>query len=209
MMLDILKKGPIVPVYYNDDVELCKKVLSQCYEGGVRVFEFVNRGQHAKKNFEELLAFKNEFYSDLILGIGTIKNELQAEEFIAAGAEFLVSPIINPAIAEVAKSHNVLWIPGCMTPSEIAFAEELGSSLVKLFPGDVLGANFVKAIKPLFPSLKFMITGGVSLSPENLKTWFSSGAFAVGIGSKLFEGEFVQGDKNIVSNLKEALSFLQ
>lgn len=208
MLLEKINQSPIVPVYYNDDIELCKTVLKECYDGGVKVFEFVDRGPKSKINFEKLLNFKNQYFSDLILGIGTIKNETQAKDFLALGAEFLVSPIINPAIAEVVKNTSVEWIPGCMTPSEIALAEQCGASIVKLFPGEVLGPNYVKAIKPLFPKLNFMITGGVALSPDNLGSWFKAGVKAVGVGSKLFDGEFIPNDKSTIENLKASFAFI-
>lgn len=208
MLLDKLNQCPIVPVYYNDDIDLCHSVMQKCYDGGVRVFEFVDRGSKSLENFEKLLNFRNQYFKDLILGIGTIKNEHQAKDFISIGADFLVSPIVNPAIAEEANKSNIEWIPGCMTPSEIAIAEQLGCTVVKLFPGEVLGPSFIKAVKPLFPSINFMVTGGVSLSKENLKGWFSAGAKAVGVGSKLFDGEFASDRKDVVSNLKEGLNFI-
>lgn len=186
-LLDIIKQHPIIPVYYNDDPTQCIDELKKCYDGGIRVFEFVNRGSNALENFKILLSYKNQFLPALKLGIGTIKTAQQAKEFAEAGAEFLVSPIIKKEIAEVAKAYKLEWIPGCMTPTEIALAEELEANLVKLFPGDTLGPNFLKAIKPLFPNLKFMPTGGVDITEASIKTWRQAGVFSVGIGSKLFE----------------------
>lgn len=208
MLIVKLNQCPIVPVYYNDDIELCKKVMSDCYHGGVRVFEFVDRGSKSRCNFEKLLLFRNQNFKDLILGVGTIKDEVQAKDFISIGADFLVSPIVNPAVAKVVQASKVEWIPGCMTPTEIALAEDLGASIVKLFPGEVLGVNYIRAIKPLFPNLNFMVTGGVSLEPTNLESWFKAGVKAVGIGSKLFEGGFVEGNKDVVVNLKASFEYL-
>ena len=185
-VLKLIGGNPVIPVYYNDNIDSCKDVLTKCYKGGIRVFEFVNRGVNARENFKQLLTFKSEHFPDLKLGIGTIKTGEQAKEFIALGAEFIVSPIIKKKIAEITAKHGLLWIPGCMTPTEIAKAEELGASLVKLFPGDSLGPNFLKAIKPLFPDLKFMPTGGVDTTEENIRTWKQAGIYAVGLGSKLF-----------------------
>lgn len=209
MSIEIIKQSPIVPVYYNDDIEKCKDVLKQCYSGGVRVFEFVDRGPQSEINFNLLVDYKSKEFPDLLLGIGTIKNELQAKKFISLGADFLVSPIINKELATEVKKYNIPWIPGCMTPSEIAMAEREGVKLVKLFPGDLLGPSFVKAIKPLFPNMRYIVTGGVSLSENNLKSWFESGVHAVGVGSKLFDGEFIAGNKNIKENLNAALNFLK
>jgi len=185
-ILDTIEHYPIIPVYYNDDVDKCIETLKNCYAGGIRVFEFVNRGEKALENFKALLAYKNQHIPDLKLGIGTIKTAQQAKDFADAGTEFLVSPIVKAEIAGVAKEYNLEWIPGCMTPTEIALAEELNAKLVKLFPGDTLGANFLKAIKPLFPNLKFMPTGGVDTTEESIKSWREAGVFSVGLGSKLF-----------------------
>ena len=185
-ILDTIEHYPIIPVYYNDDVDKCIETLKNCYAGGIRVFEFVNRGEKALENFKALLAYKNQHITDLKLGIGTIKTAQQAKDFADAGTEFLVSPIVKAEIAGVAKEYNLEWIPGCMTPTEIALAEELNAKLVKLFPGDTLGANFLKAIKPLFPNLKFMPTGGVDTTEESIKSWREAGVFSVGLGSKLF-----------------------
>jgi 2-dehydro-3-deoxyphosphogluconate aldolase/(4S)-4-hydroxy-2-oxoglutarate aldolase len=132
------------------------------------------------------LDYKKAHLSDLLLGIGTIKTAAQAQAFISAGADFIVSPIVLKEIAEVTLDRGVLWIPGCMTPTEIALAESLGAPLVKLFPGDTLGPGFLKAIKPLFPNVKFMPTGGVDVAEDNIRGWFEAGVYSVGLGSKLF-----------------------
>ena len=207
-LLDTIENSPIVPVYYNDDIELCKQVIDDCYAGGVRVFEFVNRGSKALGNLSKILNYRNEYYSDLLVGIGTVKTSVEALAFIELGVDFIVSPIFNSEIAAIAHSHNVPWVPGCMTPTEIANAERLGIDFVKLFPGEVLGDSFVKAIKPLFPNMSYMVTGGVSLSNNSLEKWFKSGVSAVGVGSKLFQGEFTDSN-DVISNLKMAISFVQ
>jgi len=202
-MKDILaqiEKYPVIPVFYHDDMEHCKNILKRAYHGGIRVFEFVNRGAAAKENFAALIAYKKEQFPDLVLGIGTIKSQKEASDFIRLGAEFIVSPIIKEEIAEVTLAKNILWIPGCMTPTEITLAEDLGAPLVKLFPGDTLGPNYLKAIKPLFPHTKFMPTGGVSLEANNLQDWFKSGVTAVGLGSKLFEAQKEQEDDQWLEN---------
>lgn len=184
--IDFIAKYPAIPVYYNDDKDTCIEVLKACYEGGIRVFEFVNRGKKAKQNFAALLHYKKTYFPDLALGIGTIKTAQQAKEFVELGAEFVVSPIIVPDIAKETLAKGILWIPGCMTPTEIALAEQLKAPLVKLFPGDTLGPQFLKVIKPLFPNMRFMPTGGVDVEKTNLHTWFAAGVFSVGLGSKLF-----------------------
>jgi len=185
-ILQTIAKHPVIPVYYHDDSQTCINVLQAAYTGGIRVFEFVSRGPRALENFRILLEYKKTHFPDLLLGIGTIKTAKQAEDFIEAGADFIVSPIVLSSIAAVTLDKGVLWIPGCMTPTEIAQAEALGAPLVKLFPGDTLGPNFLKAIRPLFPNTKFMPTGGVDVEEKNIRNWFDAGVFSVGLGSKLF-----------------------
>jgi len=185
-MLDLIRKYPAIPVYYHDDAETCTEVLKACHAGGIRVFEFVDRGGRARENFAELLRYKNAHFPDLKLGIGTVKTATQARAFVESGAEFVVSPVVLPEIAAETLDKGVLWIPGCMTPTEIALAERLGAPLVKLFPGDALGPKFLKAVKPLFPNLRFMPTGGVDVTESSIGDWFRAGVFSVGLGSKLF-----------------------
>lgn len=185
--LSVIGDYPVIPVYYNEDVQTCIEVLKATYAGGIRVFEFTNRGQNAPENFKALLAYRNEHLKDMKLGIGTIKTVAQAERYIDLGADFIVSPIVKADLASVTAANNILWIPGCMTPTEISLAEELGAPLVKLFPGDTLGVGFLKAIKPLFPNLKFMPTGGVDVNRDNIDSWLNAGVTALGFGSKLFQ----------------------
>ncbi len=181
-----IEQYPVIPVYYHDDPEVCSSVLKACYEGGIRIFEFTNRGANAAENFSILMKLRDEQYPDLQLGIGTIKTADQAGTFLEKGADFVVSPIVKAEIAEAVQKENKLWIPGCMTPTEISLAEELGATLIKLFPGDILGPAYLKSIKPLFPDLKFMPTGGVELTHESISSWLNAGVSAIGFGSKLF-----------------------
>ncbi|WP_104381265.1 bifunctional 4-hydroxy-2-oxoglutarate aldolase/2-dehydro-3-deoxy-phosphogluconate aldolase [Sphingobacterium sp. HMA12] len=208
-MQEVLTKiavHPIIPVFYDNDIERCFDIVEQCYEGGVRVFEFVNRGAKAMENFNKLNARK---HADLTLGIGTIKSAEDAQHFLNEGADFIVSPIVDPEIATVCQEKGKLWIPGCMTPTEINTAEKCGVSLIKLFPGDVLGPNFLKAVKPLFPNLQFMVTGGIKLEQSNLDHWFGGGAAAVGIGSSLFEASGNHAGPSIAEQLQVSFSYLR
>lgn len=184
--LDHILSYPVLPVYYNDDIQTCIEVVNACYTGGIRVFEFVNRGEQAPENFSRLLTHQRENWPDLLLGIGTIKTAAMATAYIEMGAEFIVSPVVKPEIAEVTLKRDILWVPGCMTPTEISTAEDLGAPLVKLFPGDTLGTGFLKSIKPLFPDMRFMPTGGVNPTEASISGWFGAGVSAVGLGSKLF-----------------------
>ena len=177
---------PVLPVYYNDDIQTCIDVVNACYQGGIRVFEFVNRGDNAPENFSQLLSVQQKNWPDLLLGIGTIKTAATASAYIDRGARFIVSPVVKADIADVTLKKDILWVPGCMTPTEISEAEDLGAPLVKLFPGDLLGTGFLKSIKPLFPTMRFMPTGGVNPTEESISGWFDAGVSAVGLGSKLF-----------------------
>lgn len=184
--LEHILRYPILPVYYHDDIQTCTEVVNACYQGGIRVFEFVNRGEKAPENFSQLLRFQKENWPDLLLGIGTIKTAAMAAAYVEMGARFIVSPVVKAEIAEVTLREDILWVPGCMTPTEISLAEDLGAPLVKLFPGDTLGTGFLKGIKPLFPTMRFMPTGGVNPTEESISGWFDAGVSAVGLGSKLF-----------------------
>ncbi len=184
-VLSAFESTKVVPVFYHDDPEVCAAVMKACYEGGIRVFEFTNRGEHARQNFSHLRDLKTASMPDMYLGIGTIKNAADAKTFTDLGADFIVSPVIDEATAAYCRSQHIFWVPGCMTPSEIAVAEKNGALLVKLFPGSTLGPGFVKAIKPLFPGLRFMPTGGVEPEQANLQAWFDAGVVCVGLGSNL------------------------
>jgi 2-dehydro-3-deoxyphosphogluconate aldolase/(4S)-4-hydroxy-2-oxoglutarate aldolase len=154
------------------------------YAGGIRTIEFTNRGPKALDNFKALVALKNEM-PDLYLGIGTIKSEEDAKKYIDAGADFLISPVFDASVADIAYLHKVLWIPGCMTPTEIHNAQVAGCNIVKLFPGNVLGPGFIEAIKPLFSDIHFLVTGGVDATEQSIMSWLKAGAVGVGLGSKL------------------------
>jgi 2-dehydro-3-deoxyphosphogluconate aldolase/(4S)-4-hydroxy-2-oxoglutarate aldolase len=184
-MKEYVKKVKLLPLFYHDDITVCKEIVKALYAAGIRCIEFTNRGPKALENFKLLLAYRNNQFADLVLAIGTIQNQKEAQAFIEAGADFLISPIFDQSIADAAYLHKKLWIPGCMTPTEIHMAKTAGCDLIKLFPGNLLGPGFVTAIKPLFPSVSFLVTGGVDTSKENLTTWFKAGVVAVGMGSKL------------------------
>lgn len=182
----------MIPVFYHDSAEISMEVLKACYEGGIRVFEYTNRGENARHNFSVLRDLKLASMPDLYLGIGTIKSAAEAKQFADIGADFIVSPIADAETGAYCREQNVLWIPGCMTPTEISIAEKNGAPLAKLFPGSVLGPGFVKAIKPLFPTMKFMPTGGVEPEKENLKAWFDAGVVCVGMGSNILSKSVIE-----------------
>ena len=184
-----LLEQKILPLYYHDSAEVSIEILRALYAGGVRILEYTNRGESALENFELLRKIADKEMSDLQLGIGTIKTKKQAKKYIEAGADFVVCPSINEEVGEVVINEKLLWIPGCMTPTEIATAENAGAEIVKLFPGNLLGPSYITSIKDLFPNLRFVVTGGVEAEESNLKAWFKSGVVGVGMGSKLVTKE--------------------
>ncbi|SEA40626.1 2-dehydro-3-deoxyphosphogluconate aldolase / (4S)-4-hydroxy-2-oxoglutarate aldolase [Arachidicoccus rhizosphaerae] len=189
-----IKNQGLLPLYFHQKREVSLSTLQALYEAGIRVVEYTNRGEAALENFKAMLELKKASMPDLLLGIGTIKNEQQAEAYHQAGADFLISPCFYQPISDYVQKHNLTWIPGCMTASEINLAEQNGVGFVKLFPGNLLGPSFVSAIKPLFPDILFMPTGGVSLEQENITAWFKSGVSAVGMGSKLITKAILENE---------------
>ena len=190
----ILSQG-LLPIFYYEDGEVSAGIVRALYKAGMRVVEYTNRGKQAPDNFKMLKKLQKKELPDLVLGIGTIKNVSEAEAFIDLGADFIVSPIINPDVARAAHKHKVLWIPGGMTPTEIYAAQKHGADLIKIFPANVLTPEFIAAIRDLFPGQLFMPTSGVELTTKNISAWFHAGVCAVGIGSKLITSEIVQNKR--------------
>ena len=194
-IIEQIKQQRVLPLFYHEDKTVCIEITKALYAAGVRVIEFTNRGEAALENFKALVQLRNESLTGLLLAVGTIRSGEQAEKFIQAGADFLISPVFDTEVCDIAYMHKVLWVPGCMTPTEIHTAQNAGCKLVKLFPGNILGASFVSGIKELFPGMLFMPTGGVEPTKESMTAWFNAGVIAVGMGSKLI-------DKNILRDKK-------
>lgn len=193
----------IVPVFYSSDAELSKKVVKACYDGGIRAFEFTNRGDGAHRVFEQLMAFVRAECPEMALGAGTILDAGTASLYIQLGADFLVSPCMVEEIVRLANRRGIPYSPGCGTVSEIVKAQEMGCDLVKVFPaGNVGGPSFVKNILGPLPWAMVMCTGAVEPAEENLRAWAASGVTAVGMGSKLFPKSVIaSGDWAAVSEL--------
>ena len=181
-------QAPLVPVFFHADAAYAQSMVRACYAGGIRVFEFTNRGANAFEVFQELAKLTATDCPDLILGIGTIYNGIDAERFIAAGAAFIVQPVTTADVAEACQRHDVAWVPGAMTLNEIYAATKLGAQLVKIFPGNIVGPDYIKAVRGPMPNTKLMVTGGVEPTEASLTEWFGAGINAVGIGSQLFKG---------------------
>lgn len=185
-VLEKMQATAMVPVFYHANADVAKQVIKACYEGGVRVFEFTNRGDFAHEVFAECVKYAAKECPELAMGVGSIVDAPTAALYIQLGACFVVGPLFNPDIAHVCNRRLVPYVPGCGTVSEIGMAQELGCDVVKVFPGDVYGPAFVKGMMAPCPWSKIMVTGGVSPDEKNLSSWFNAGAFCVGMGSKLF-----------------------
>lgn len=197
------QQAPIVPVFYHPDAAYTKEILKACYDGGLQVFEYTNRGEAALEVFRALVPFVKEHCPGMVLGAGTILTADDAEKFIDAGSDFIVQPVITTAVADVCKQRQIPWIPAGATLNEIYQATLLGAELVKVFPGNVVGPGFIKAIRGPMPHLRLMVTGGVEPTEESLNAWFKAGVTCVGIGSQLFAGDNLSAE-----SLKERIAQL-
>jgi len=188
-----MKETGVVPVFFHADINVCKSVVKACYDGGIRVFEFVNRGDFAHETFAELNKYVLAELPGMIMGAGSIVEEVTTGMYIQAGANFIVAPLLNENMAKICNRRKVMWSPGCGTISEINKAQELGSDLVKVFPASQVGGpGFIKAVKAPMPWTDIMPTGGVSLDKDNLKGWFDAGVTCVGMGSNLFPKDVME-----------------
>lgn len=187
--IDVLAKmriTGIVPVFYHSNPEIAKQVVKACYDGGVRAFEFTNRGDFAHEVFAEVVKYAAKECPELAVGVGSVVDPATAALYLQLGACFVVGPLFNPEVARVCNRRSVPYTPGCGTVSEVGAAQECGCDLCKIFPGDVLGPKFVKGLTAPMPWSKLMVTGGVEPTRENISAWFAAGVYCVGMGSKLF-----------------------
>lgn len=177
----------LLPLFYHGEVETAVEVVSACARGGARLVEFTNRGELAYPVFTELV--RRFVKSDVILGVGSVPDAPTAALFIASGANFIVSPSLNIEIARLCNRRKIPYLPGCMTPTEIATAEEWGVEICKVFPGNVGGPEFVSALMAPCPWTRLLPTGGVDATEENVTAWIKAGAAALGMGSKLITAQ--------------------
>ena len=185
LILEKLHKTRLLPLFYNDDVNVSKNLIDALTSASLNVIEFTNRGADAKNIFPELITYV-ENKTEVNLGIGSIKSTEEAKLFIDLGAKFIVSPFLDEEIGKTCQNNEVLWIPGCGTLSEMIKAEQIGAQLIKLFPGSVYGSKFISSVLAPCPWLKIMPTGGVTTDQDNIKGWLDAGAFCLGMGSNLF-----------------------
>jgi 2-dehydro-3-deoxyphosphogluconate aldolase/(4S)-4-hydroxy-2-oxoglutarate aldolase len=209
--IDAVVAQGILPLYFNPDENVSIEILRAIHRAGIKAVEYTNRGEAAFNNFKKMVAVRNQEMPDLMLGIGTIKTLQQAKDYISAGADFMVSPGFVAEVAAYAISNDVFYAPGCMTPSEIIAAENAGVKFIKLFPGNMLGPEFLSSIKEIFPKLLFMPTGGVDTTKESIEAWYKAGVCAVGMGSKLISKKLMEAKDyaTIESSTKEVLALIQ
>ena len=210
-ILKLIQQQGLLPLFFYKDASISVEVLKALYQAGIRSVEFMNRGEAALQNFKKLREACDKELNGMYLGVGTIKNAETARAFIDAGADYIISPGLVEDAAKLADKHNMLWVPGCMTPTEIIRAEQLGAKMIKLFPGNLLGPSFLSAIKELFPNLLFMPTGGVEVEEKNLRAWFAAGVVAVGMGSKLISKTDLENREysKITELTKQALEIIR
>jgi 2-dehydro-3-deoxyphosphogluconate aldolase / (4S)-4-hydroxy-2-oxoglutarate aldolase len=191
-----MEKSGIIPVFYHPDPEICFDVIKACYNGGLWVFEFTNRGDYAHEVFSVLNKRVSKELPEVILGTGSVMDAATASLYIQLGTNFIVSPALKEDMASVCNRRKILWSPGCGSVTEISRAEELGAEIVKIFPGtQVGGPEFVKAVKGPMPWSSIMPTGGVTPDEDNLKAWFKAGVTCVGMGSQLISNDIIK-DRN-------------
>ncbi|UWX61458.1 bifunctional 4-hydroxy-2-oxoglutarate aldolase/2-dehydro-3-deoxy-phosphogluconate aldolase [Chryseobacterium oranimense] len=207
-ILQKIKEQKIVPLFYNESFEVSKNIINALYNAGIRVIEYTNRGHQALENFTKLKEISHTEFPGLLLGIGTVKNIKEMDDYAAVKADFIITPVISEALVKHALEKNILLIPGCFTPSDINIAYQNGLKLVKIFPADALGKNYIKSIQPVFPGMNFMPTGGINAEFEDIMDWFNGGAIAAGLGSSLIgkdnnEEELTLKTKKLLQQLNQ------
>ena len=210
-VLATMQQTGLVPVFYHADASVAKQVLKACYDGGVRAFEFTNRGDFAQEVFAELVKYATAELPGMILGIGSVVDPATAALYLQLGANFVVGPVYNPAVVPMCNRRLVPYCPGCGSVSEVSAAQEAGCDLCKVFPGDVLGPAFVKGLRAPMPWSRLMVTGGVKPERANLEAWFKAGVTCVGMGSNLFPKDVIAaGDwPRITALCRDALQIIQ
>ncbi|MCO4780092.1 MAG: bifunctional 4-hydroxy-2-oxoglutarate aldolase/2-dehydro-3-deoxy-phosphogluconate aldolase [Flavobacteriaceae bacterium] len=207
----VMKETGLVPLFFHSDIEVAKKVLEACYNGGARLMEFTSRGDFAHEVFGELNKYALSKLPGMILGVGSVTDAGSASLYMQLGANFVVTPVLREDIAIACNRRKVLWSPGCGSLTEIAKAEELGCEIVKLFPGGTYGPSYVKAIKGPQPWTSIMPTGGVSPTKESIEAWFEAGVTCVGMGSKLISKEVIANEdyKGLEGTISSALDLIK
>lgn len=211
MIEQIITHDRLLPLYYHDSDKVSLNILEALYKAGVHAVEYTNRGQNALSNFRALKKEADKNMKGMHLGIGTIKTAADAIRYMDEGADFIVSPVITEEIAR-AIDKKISWIPGCMTPTEIALAEKFGAEIIKVFPASILGPEYIKAVREIFPELQFVPTGGIDTDENKLRKWFNAGVIGVGMGGSLIKKGFIENENyeeltRLTTDLLQLLQF--
>jgi 2-dehydro-3-deoxyphosphogluconate aldolase/(4S)-4-hydroxy-2-oxoglutarate aldolase len=189
---NILLETGLLPLFYNGDLQTAVSLAAACARGGARTVEFTNRGEAAYPVFTDLVRHFAKADPAVILGVGSVMDAPTAALYLAAGANFLVGPCLNPEIMRLCNRRKVLYIPGCATETEIATAEELGAEICKIFPADAAGGpKFIRAVMAPCPWHRLLPTGGVDATEASVSEWITAGAAVLGMGSKLVTKDLV------------------
>lgn len=201
----------LLPAFYNGDIKTAKKIIQACFEGGAKVVEFTNRGDFAYRIFSDLARWCNSEFSDIVIGVGTIVDPATATLYINNGANFIVGPTFSPGIAKICNRCKILYIPGCLSPSEILNAQDVGADIIKVFPARSLGPNFIKSVLGPCPQAKLMPSGGVEFSRENIFSWIKAGASVLNMGSDLIRKDLVKAEKfdEIKEMVRQCVSYIE
>jgi 2-dehydro-3-deoxyphosphogluconate aldolase/(4S)-4-hydroxy-2-oxoglutarate aldolase len=207
-VLEKVIKDGVVAVVRADSKEEAISISEACIKGGINSIEVTFTIQHADEVIDKLTSLYRH-QSDVVIGAGTVLDATSARVAILAGAEFVVSPSFDEETAKLCNLYQIPYMPGCMTITEMQKALKLGVDIVKLFPGNAFGPEFIKAVKAPLPQVNIMPTGGVNL--ENVDEWIRNGCVAVGVGGNLIApaktGEFEKITKyarEYIQKVKEA-----
>ena len=196
MRLDVvntLLDTGVLPLFHHGDLDEAIELVSACVRGGARSIEFTNRGEMAYPVFSGLVKHFARVDPSVILGIGSIIDAPTAALYMAAGANFIVGPSLNPEISRLCNRRKILYLPGCSTENEISTAEELGAEICKIFPGESAGGpGFISAVMAPCPWHRLLPTGGVDATEASIDQWIKAGAAVVGLGSKLISNQAVK-----------------
>ena len=211
-VLTAMKQIGLVPVFYNKDVETAKSIVKACADGGAKAVEFTNRGDRAIGVFTQLAEYRDVQRPDIMLGVGSICDAPTAAMYIAAGADFVVGPLLDEETAKLCNCRKIPYSPGCGSVTEIHKAHILGVDIVKVFPGEEVGGpGFVEGVRGPCPWTEIMPTGGVSPTKESLTAWFKAGIVCAGMGSKLITKELVAAKDwaGITAKVKETIELIR
>jgi len=202
-VLEQVNQTPLFVFFNHEDPEVCQQIIIACYTGGARILEFTNRKKNASAVFSELRPWVRSKFPDLVFGAGTVFDADTAEQYINMGADFIVAPTLDDKVGGICQRFEICWIPGCLTPSEIRRAEQMGASIIKIFPIVASGGpDYIRAMHGPSPHTRFMPTGQLKPIEDSLQPWLEAGAYCVGLGSGLVSRGIVQsGDFSKLTNL--------